>query len=80
VRVLLARARGQRLFQRQSEPFQRTHVDEVADLRAAEQRAELVRENLPGGIDPNDTMRGLFPCDLLGMLEDEIYDDRFVAA
>jgi hypothetical protein len=69
---------GKRLRQRQAEALERADVDEVADLRAPEEGAELVREDLLGRVHPDDTVPRFFGPQLLRVLDDEIDDDRVV--
>jgi len=74
--TVLALAGGKRFRQRQAEALERADVDEVADLRAPEEGAQLVREDLLGRVDADDTVQRLLRPQLLRVLDDEIDDDR----
>ena len=77
--AVLPLAGGEGLREGEAETLECTNVDEVADLRAAEQRAQLVGEYLLGGVDPNHSMRRLVRSHLLGSFEDEVDDDGLIA-
>jgi len=76
--AVLALTRGERVGERQPKLVQGSNVDEVPDLRAPEQGAELVREDLFSGIHANPTVGGLLGPDLLGVLDHEVDDDGLV--